>query len=137
MKRIRRPRGPIPPKLCTIPREESEAAEQLELYKMVTKRQRILQELDSMEQRIQLLKQQLSGLDSQIEETEQTIKTFRQSSYSSASSSPPSAPAPRERAAQKSATAPKTPKTPDSQKRSPAPKSEEKSSKVDTFYFEF
>ncbi|MBW4497019.1 MAG: hypothetical protein KME26_28960 [Oscillatoria princeps RMCB-10] len=125
-----RPRGPIPPKLCTIPRDKSEAAEQLELYKKVTKRQRILQELHFMEQRIQLLRQQLTSLDSQIEETEQTIKTLRQSSYSS----PASAPAPSARAAQKSASAPKTPS---SQKSAPPPKSEDNSSKFETFYFEF
>lgn len=129
-----RPRSPIPPKLHTIPRENSEAAEQLELYKKVTKRQRILQELHSMEQRTQLLKQQLSIIDSQIEEAEQTIKTLRQASLISASSSPASAPDTRARAAQKSASAPKTPS---SQKSASAPKSEDKSSKFETFYFEF
>jgi chromosome segregation ATPase len=129
-----RPRSPIPPKLHTIPRENSEAAEQLELYKKVTKRQRILQELHSIEQRTQLLKQQLSIIDSQIEEAEETIKTLRQASLISASSSPASAPATRARAAQKSASAPKTPS---SQKSAPPPKSEEKSSKFETFYFEF
>jgi hypothetical protein len=134
MQQKSRPRSPIPPKLHTIPRENSEAAEQLELYKKVTKRQRILQELHSIEQRTQLLKQQLSIIDSQIEEAEETIKTLRQASLISASSSPASAPAPRARAAQKSASAPKTPS---SQKSAPPPKSEEKSSKFETFYFEF
>ncbi|WP_017721718.1 hypothetical protein [Kamptonema formosum] len=134
MQQKTRPRSPIPPKLHTIPRENSEAAEQLELYKKVTKRQRILQELHSIEQRTQLLKQQLSIIDSQIEEAEQTIKTLRQASLNPVSSPPATAPAPRVRAAKKSASAPRASS---SQKSSPAPKSEGNSSKFETFYFDF
>ncbi|MBD2181912.1 gas vesicle protein [Planktothrix sp. FACHB-1355] len=69
----------IRPKISTIPREKTEASEQLELYKMVTKRQRILQEMQFMEQRLNLLKEQLGTLDKQIEDTEETIKKLRKS----------------------------------------------------------
>lgn len=134
MQQKTRPRSAIPPKLHTIPRDNSEAAEQLELYKKVTKRQRILQELHSMEQRTQLLKQQLSILDSQIEETEQTIKILRQASLIPASSSPASAADPKARAAKQTASAPKTASA---QKAASAPKSEDKSSQFETFYFDF
>ncbi|MBD2773090.1 gas vesicle protein [Iningainema tapete] len=73
------PRRTIQPTISTVPRYKSEASEQLELYKMVTKRQRIQQELQFMEQRLQLLKQQLSMLDSQIEKSEKNIQKLRQS----------------------------------------------------------
>ncbi|MBW4628291.1 MAG: gas vesicle protein [Brasilonema octagenarum HA4186-MV1] len=83
------PRRTIQPKISTIPRNKSEAAEQLDLYKMVTKRQRIQQELEFMEQRIQLLRQQLGLLDHQIENTEKTIQNLRQSTPSSSQSATP------------------------------------------------
>ncbi len=79
-------RGTIPPTISTIPRNKSEASEQLELYKMVTKRQRIQQELQFMEQRLQVLRQQLGILDHQIENTEKTIQNLRQSTPSSPTS---------------------------------------------------
>lgn len=79
----------VRPTISTIPRNQTEAAKQLELYKMVTKRQRIQQELQFMEQRLQVLKQQMSILDRQIESTEKTIQNLRQSPPSSSESATP------------------------------------------------
>lgn len=66
------------PKISTMPRNQTEASEQLELYKMVTKRQRMQQELQFMEKRLEQLRQELSVLDNQIENTEKTIQNLRQ-----------------------------------------------------------
>ncbi|GAB1543250.1 hypothetical protein NUACC21_59240 [Scytonema sp. NUACC21] len=62
-----------------MPRLKSETSEQLKLYKMVSDRQRIQQELKFMAERMEQLKQQLSDLDTQIQETEQSIQNLRQS----------------------------------------------------------
>ncbi|WP_242072115.1 gas vesicle protein [Nostoc sp. FACHB-110] len=78
MKKIRN-RGIIRPKITTMPRNKSEASSQLELYKLVTERQRIKQELAFIEQRAILLKQRLGTLENQISNTEITIKNLRNS----------------------------------------------------------
>lgn len=71
-------RGTIHPKISTMPRTTSEASEQLELYKMVTKRQRIEQELLLMEKRMEQLNQELTELKNQIETKEKNIQIMRQ-----------------------------------------------------------
>ncbi|MBU7582149.1 MAG: gas vesicle protein [Nostoc sp. TH1S01] len=78
MKKIRN-RGIIRPKITTMPRNKSEASSQLELYKLVTERQRIKQELAFIEQRTILLKQRLGTLENQISTTETNIKNLRNS----------------------------------------------------------
>jgi chromosome segregation ATPase len=77
MRKIRN-RGIITPKVTTMPRNKSESASQLELYKLVTEQQRIKQELAFIEQRRVLLKQRLSTLKNQIEGTEKSISILRQ-----------------------------------------------------------
>ena len=72
-----RARGHIRPKISTMPRNNSEASKQLELYKLVTEKQRIQQELVFMEQRTQQLKQRLAVLDNQINSTEKSIQDSR------------------------------------------------------------
>lgn len=72
-----RVRGHIRPKISTMPRKNSEASQQLELYKLVTEQQRIQQELIFMEQRVQQLKQRLTVLDSQRNSTEKAIQDLR------------------------------------------------------------
>ena len=67
------------PKISTMPRLKSETSEQLKLYKMVSDKQRVQQELKFMAERMEQLKQQLNHLDTQIEETERSIKNLRQS----------------------------------------------------------
>lgn len=71
------------PKISTMPRTHSEASEQLELYKMVTKRERILQEMQITEQRLAALKQQLVAVDTQIKDSEENIQKLRQSPLTS------------------------------------------------------
>ncbi|MFB2839052.1 hypothetical protein [Floridanema evergladense] len=72
-----RVRGNIRPKISTMPRNNSQASKQLELYKLVTEQQRIQQELIFMEQRVQQLKQRLIVLDSQRNSTEKAIQDLR------------------------------------------------------------
>ncbi|MEL7037807.1 MAG: gas vesicle protein [Cyanobacteria bacterium J06592_8] len=82
-----------------MPRTHSEASEQLELYKMVTKRERILQEMQITEQRLAALKQQLVAVDTQIKDSEENIQKLRQSPLTSTSST--TSPPPRAKTAQK------------------------------------
>jgi predicted RNase H-like nuclease (RuvC/YqgF family) len=75
-----KPPSSMPPKISPTPRKNCEMGEQVELSKMMTKRQRIQHELQMMKQRMELLNSQLSLLDSQIEAKEQAIQELRQSS---------------------------------------------------------
>ncbi|KKD38188.1 gas vesicle protein [Limnoraphis robusta] len=70
--------SPIKPKISTMPRNKSEASQQLELYKLITEKQRIQKELKFMDQRIQQLENRLTVLNHQIESTEQNIQDLRQ-----------------------------------------------------------
>ncbi|QIZ71791.1 hypothetical protein [Oxynema aestuarii] len=75
-----RPQTPIHSKLTNIPRNNTEAGEQLELYKLLTQRQRIEQEMKVMQQRLQVLEEQLEVIDRHIENSEQKARQLRQSS---------------------------------------------------------
>ncbi|MCC5617694.1 gas vesicle protein [Nostoc sp. CHAB 5836] len=70
--------GIIRHKVSTMPRNKSEASNQLELYKLITEKQRIQQELAFIEQQTGLLKQRLLTLQSQINSTESNIHQSRQ-----------------------------------------------------------
>ncbi|WP_335029999.1 gas vesicle protein [Nostoc sp.] len=78
MRKIRN-QGIIRPKISTMPRNQSEASNQLELYKLITEKQRIKQELAFIEQRKGLLTKRLSILQTQIDTTDDNIKHFRNS----------------------------------------------------------
>lgn len=67
-------------KVSTMPRNHSDASSQLELYKMVTEKQRIQRELCYIKERSTVLKQRLEILSSQIEDTEKTIKKIASTS---------------------------------------------------------
>ncbi|MBK1989403.1 gas vesicle protein [Sphaerospermopsis aphanizomenoides BCCUSP55] len=73
-----RNRGMIRAKVSTMPRNKSDASSQLELYKMVTEKQRIQRELYGIKDRMFVLQQRLDVLNNQIEETEKTIHKLRQ-----------------------------------------------------------
>lgn len=73
----------IRPNISTMPRSKTEASEQLELYKKVTKRQRIQQELQLIEQRTQELQHQLAVINKEIVQSEETIQRLRQSTPTS------------------------------------------------------
>ncbi|MEY3401345.1 MAG: gas vesicle protein [Cyanobacteriota bacterium] len=77
MRNVRNP-GIIRAKVSTMPRNQSDASSQLELYKMVTEKQRIQRELCYIKERTTVLQQRLDILNGQIEDTERTIKKFRQ-----------------------------------------------------------
>jgi peptidoglycan hydrolase CwlO-like protein len=77
MRNVRNP-GIIRAKVSTMPRNQSDASSQLELYKMVTEKQRIQRELCYIKERTNVLQQRLDILNSQIEDTEKTIKKLRQ-----------------------------------------------------------
>nr|WP_232306224.1 MULTISPECIES: gas vesicle protein [Microcystis] len=60
-----------------MPRKQSEADQQLELYKLITEKQRIQEKLEMMERQIQQLKSRLTFVTDQIEITEQSIQNMR------------------------------------------------------------
>ena len=70
-------------KISTMPRTKTDASSQLDLYKMVTERQRIQRELLSLKERTAVLQKRLDLLNSQIESTEQSIYVSRQPRLSS------------------------------------------------------
>ena len=70
-------RGPIRPKISTMPRPQSEASLQLDIYKLVMEKQRIQAELRLIEQREQQLRQRLSVVENTIAETEKKVQDFR------------------------------------------------------------
>ncbi|MCA2619176.1 MULTISPECIES: gas vesicle protein [unclassified Microcystis] len=76
MTNTRSPRS-IRSKISTMPRKQSEADQQLELYKLITEKQRIQEKLEIMERQIQQLKSRLTFVTDQIETTEQSIQNLR------------------------------------------------------------
>lgn len=76
MTTTRSPR-PIRSKISTMPRKQSEADQQLELYKLIIEKQRIQEKLEIMERQIQQLKSRLTFVTDQIETTEQSIQNLR------------------------------------------------------------
>jgi hypothetical protein len=70
-------RGPIRPKISTMPRPQSEASLQLDVYKLVMEKQRIQAELRLIEQREQQLIQRLSVVENTMAETEKKVQDFR------------------------------------------------------------
>lgn len=115
-------RGTIHPKISTMPRTTSEASEQLELYKLVTKRQRIEQEMLLMQQRMEQLTEELTELKNQIETKEKNIQRLRQLPPGYTELKQPIRRSPQPPSAAKPKTKPET---------------ASESSKYDTFYLEF
>lgn len=79
-------RSVIRPKISTMPRKKSEASCQLELYQMVTEKERLQREIHLIRERTTLLNKRLTTLNHQIEETEKTIKKLRQNDSDSKNS---------------------------------------------------
>jgi len=75
MRRI--PQNRIQPKISTMPRQRTEAAAFLDIYKLVIERKRLQQELENMEQRRQQITSRLAALDVQVAELEQTAHEMR------------------------------------------------------------
>lgn len=63
-------RSNIRPKISTMPRQESEAAAYLDIYKLVVEKKRLQQELVSIEQRHEQINNRLNVLENQIQTLE-------------------------------------------------------------------
>jgi len=85
-----RPPRPIRSKISTMPRKQSEADHQLELYKLITEKQRIQEKLEMMERQIEQLKSRLTFVTEQIETTEQSIQNLRTANPPSVAKKPDS-----------------------------------------------
>ena len=70
-------KGRIQPKVSTMPRQQSEAAAFLDIYKLVIEKKRLQQELDSMEQRRQQILTRLEVLNRQVATLEDSAHQMR------------------------------------------------------------
>ncbi len=77
--RPRPSQGQIRPKVSTLPRQTTEAAAYLDIYKLVNERKRLQQELEMLEQRRDRIQQRLTTIESQVEQLEQTTRRLRDS----------------------------------------------------------
>lgn len=59
-------RRSIPPKISTIPRQQSEASDYLNLYQLAVERQRLANELQTIEQRSQQIERRLAVINRQM-----------------------------------------------------------------------
>jgi hypothetical protein len=64
------PKGRILPKVSTMPRQQSEAAVVLDIYKLAIDKERLQQELQGIEQRRQQILQRLEVLEAQVDQLE-------------------------------------------------------------------
>jgi hypothetical protein len=69
--------GPIRPKISTMPRQQTEAAAFLDIYKLTVEKKRLEQELESLEQRRALVVQRLQVLESAIVQSEGKVQQMR------------------------------------------------------------
>ncbi|MBP0028615.1 hypothetical protein [Roseofilum sp. Guam] len=60
-------RRSIPPKISTIPRQQSEASDYLNLYQLAVEKQRLSQELQTIEQRSQQIEKRLAVINHQMD----------------------------------------------------------------------
>ena len=65
------------PKISTMPRQKSEAAAYLDIYKLVVEKKRLQQELDSIEQRRGQISNRLTVLEKQIQTLESKAHQLR------------------------------------------------------------
>ncbi|WP_088890327.1 gas vesicle protein [Leptolyngbya ohadii] len=76
MRRI--PPNRIQPKISTLPRQRSEAAAFLDIYKLVIEKKRLQQELENMEQRREQIVKRLAALDIQVTDLESSAHQIRE-----------------------------------------------------------
>ncbi len=62
------------PKISTMPRKQTAATAHLELYKLLIEKQRLEQELETLEQRQQQITERLTALESEVGALEQTTQ---------------------------------------------------------------
>ncbi len=68
--RPQRNQGKIRPKVSSMPRQNSEAAAYLDIYKLAIEKERLMNELNSLEQRTQQIRERLVILNSQVHSLE-------------------------------------------------------------------
>jgi chromosome segregation ATPase len=71
------PKGQIRPKISTMPRQQTEAAAYLDIYKLVIEKKRLRQELEGMDDRRQQICDRLVVLEQQITALEKTAHEVR------------------------------------------------------------
>ena len=74
---IRRTPSRIFPRVSTMPRQQTEAAHYLDMYKLTVEKKRIQQELDSINQKQQRLQERLAEIDQQLEGLGDNAETLR------------------------------------------------------------
>jgi hypothetical protein len=74
---MRIPKGQIRPKISTMPRQQTEAAAYLDIYKLVIEKKRLRQELEGMDDRRQQICDRLVVLEQHITALEKTAHEVR------------------------------------------------------------
>lgn len=69
--------GQIRPKVSTMPRQKTEAAAYLDIYKLVNEKTRLQKELEALEQRRGLIQQRLTTIEAQVEQLEHSAHDLR------------------------------------------------------------
>jgi chromosome segregation ATPase len=70
-------RGRILPKISTMPRQATEAAAYLDIYKLVIEKKRLQQELGGIDERRHQISDRLTQLETQIAQLEQSAHQAR------------------------------------------------------------
>ncbi|NER78539.1 MAG: hypothetical protein F6K42_02980 [Leptolyngbya sp. SIO1D8] len=73
-----RPSSRIHPKISTMPRQRSEAAHYLDIYKLTIEKKRLKQELTALDQRRDRLQERLQILDQQIADLNHTAQRLQE-----------------------------------------------------------
>ncbi|MDX2244018.1 MAG: hypothetical protein NW224_25355 [Leptolyngbyaceae cyanobacterium bins.302] len=79
--RPHRSQSPIRPQISTMPRPQTEAAAYLNIYKLVTERKRLEQELELLNQRRDRISQRLEVLQQQTSALEDSVHQIRDQAY--------------------------------------------------------
>ena len=74
---MKRPPHRIQPKISTMPRQRSEAAHYLDIYKLTIEKKRLRQELVAIEQRRHRIQERLDLLEEQVTTLEQGAQDLR------------------------------------------------------------
>jgi predicted nucleic acid-binding Zn-ribbon protein len=80
-----RPPSRINPKISTMPRQQSESAHYLDVYKLTIEKKRLKQELESLEKRRDRIEERLNVIEDQIQDLEYEAHRYREPSQTSRS----------------------------------------------------
>jgi len=83
------------PKISTMPRQQSEASQYLDIYKLAVEKKRLKQELASLDARRDRIQERLNMLEQQIADLDHTAQRFRETGKASEPNSIIYPPAPR------------------------------------------